>query len=203
MHYEIESKIRRLIKDGYVAYDMTITFRQSDSMLDKYPDHVLYRTKDSHSTEISKAHHRADMLHKKYRLLLNKLSEHLLQTKNLTRKNHSANIPQVFYRMELSDIRNRRAAMENNKETKNICPLHYHALIMLKDSLSFRMKDFLGVDKLLEIDQSIQSSYIREIGRDCFDDIERWYRYTTKSESFLYTAYGGIYPSFKNRPTTM
>lgn len=148
---DMQEKINHLIKLGYSPYALTITFKQSWSQQEIFPDYLIYGYYENNYQDFEKVDYRARMIEKSFLKMLNLFSEQLLGTSHINRPNHYKRLPIIFYYMELMDRKVRQEMLENVSGGVHICPLHYHALVLAHPSTINQINEFVGDETLQRI----------------------------------------------------
>jgi hypothetical protein len=194
----ISEIINKLIDKDYTPYALTINFKQSEALQELYPDYLLYDGKNNElpSNDVYKIGMRTEMIEKAFRKILNKLSGYLLNTANITRNNYRIKSPIIFYFMELMKWSKRQESLMTIPGTRNICPLHYHALTLVHPEQVPKMDSLIGDETLQMFESIIQHSRL-----DNCSNVNGWLEYIQKDQYTNYAACCNIYPEeFKVNP---
>jgi len=197
-----QQTIAELNNKGYDSYKFTMTFKFSKDMQEQFPDYEIYQANSCKYTNGQSFMINAKLgikLELISRQIFNKLSMKLLESSNITRTNKLPLIPILFYRFEQMTQGVRATALMKERSYSNLCPVHCHALMMIKPDIA-NIDSFTGDNKLLQLSNFLQSSELKKI--QCIKGQEIWFSYINKGSShdFFY-AYGGTYPSqFESNP---
>lgn len=189
--------ISNCISKDYIPLDLTVTFlrwKNYNEFDDVFMIQDFKKDKDLTSLKIDKI---ATVLETILRKVLNKVTVHLVGTKNYTRNNHFSKIPFVFYNMEKMKQYVRLAMVQTVKGSENIHQLHYHGLILVHPDTKDKIKDLLNEGSLRAIIGSI-SSTIQGIKIGGAYNVNDWFNYMNKgiekADQMFYYAYGGFFP---------
>lgn len=187
-----ERFIDHCIKNKYKPYALTVTFLNSKDYQNYFPDYEYYRKQvDDKNFDVLDNH--AVKLEYKFRMILNKMSSFILNTKNITRPNNSSKLPFVFYTMELMNYWSRRMAIENVKGSINISPLHFHGL-MLAHPVTISRTDEIKNPETFRFALKKLSSIVQEYELKEAPDPVGWNNYMNKDQENIFAPYGGFYP---------
>lgn len=187
-----ERFIDHCIKNNYKPYALTVTFLNSQNYQNYFPDYEFY-SKQVGDRNFDVLDNYATKMGYKFRVILNKMSSFILNTRNITRPNNSSKLPYVFYTMERMNYGSRRRALENVKGSINISPLHFHGLMLAHPVTISRMDEIKNPETfrfaIKELSSIVQAYELKE-APDSFG----WNSYINKDQENFFAAYGGFYP---------